>query len=119
MGARTTWIIKSSDEHAIHLYGHWAGEFKILRTQRALAYARSRWEDETYCARIFMSQLIEDEWDRETGWGVMAGHPDTELFEEEYLPITLDVANRRITVGEHTMGYQEFLDTEATELGGH
>lgn len=118
MGARTVWIIKTSDEHALHVYGHWAGEFKITRTQRALAYARGRWSDESYCARIFLSQLIEDDWDTETGWGMMAGHPDSVMFEEEYVPVTLDVIARTITVSGRIMTYQEFLDTEATELGG-
>ena len=119
MGARTVWRIKTSEEHAIHLYGHWAGEFKIQRTQRALAYARGRWQDETYCARIFMSQLIEEDWDSELGWGITAGSPKDELFEEEYVPVTLDVSAKTITVDARTMSYEEFLDTETTELGGH
>jgi hypothetical protein len=49
---------------------------------------------------------------------MMAGHPDSVIFEEEYVPVTLDVIARTITVSGRIMTYQEFLDTEATELGG-
>jgi hypothetical protein len=118
MGARTVWKIKTSEEHAIHLYAHWQGEHKIRMTQVALQSARPRWEDDAYCARIIISSLIGKDWEEETGYGMMAGHPDSEFFEEEYVPVTLDVIARTITVSGRIMTYQEFLDTEATELGG-
>ena len=109
MGARTVWKIKTSEEHAIHLYGHWAGEHKILMTQVALENARPRWGDDAYCARIITSYIIRDEWNQELSWGMLAGHPDDEFFEEEYVPVTIDVTKRLVLVDGVPYTFEELL----------
>ena len=109
MGARTVWKIKTSEEHAIHLYGHSAGEDKIRMTQVALQSARPRWEDETYCARIIISSLIGEDWNQELSWGMMAGHPDTDFFEEEYAPVTIDVDKKLVFVDGGAYTFEELV----------
>jgi len=109
MGARTVWKIKTSEEHAIHLYGHWAGEDKIRMTQVALQSARPRWEDDAYCARIIISSLIGKDWEEETGYGMMAGHPDSEFFEEGYAPVTIDVTNKLVFVDGVAYTFEELV----------
>ena len=116
MGARTVWKIKTSEEHAIHLYSHWQGEHKIRLTQVALQSARPRWEDDAYCARIIISSLIGKDWGEETGWGIMAGHPDAEFFEEEYDPVTIEVGKKLVFVDGVAYTFEELVALDHSEM---
>ena len=37
----------------------------------AVIAARPRWNDPSYATRIAVSQLVGDQWNMETGWGLM------------------------------------------------
>ena len=63
-----------SDEAPIFLYSHWGGSDRYSDTQRAIEAARPRWDDPAYATRIAVSQIIENYWSEETGFGLTAGH---------------------------------------------
>lgn len=70
MGDRANFGFRQSNENVVFLYGHWAGHQMLSRLAEAVAAARPRWSDESYATRIAISQLIGDQWDMETGWGL-------------------------------------------------
>jgi len=52
------------------LYGHWAGHNMLSNLADAIIASRPRWTDESYATRIAISQLVGDQWNMETGWGL-------------------------------------------------
>lgn len=113
MGSRTEWIIKTDDSNtAIHLYSHNGGEDKFLDTQAALAKAETRWSDSTYGARIFISQIIGDNWSGELGFGIAVGNDTDNLFEESYFHAVIDFSNERVIFGSHEWTFAEFVIAE-------
>ena len=70
MGNRANFVFVDGAGDSIVLYGHWAGHQMLGRLADAVIAARSRWNDESYATRIAISQLIGDQWNAETGWGL-------------------------------------------------
>jgi hypothetical protein len=113
MGSRTQWAIKThANGDAIHLYSHSGGESKFYDTRAALLAAQPRWNDVAYGSRIFISNIIGDNWASETGFGLLAGDHDEILFEESYYPSIIDFPLQLVTMGEQTWSFAEFLLAE-------
>ena len=55
------------------LYQHWSGEEQNRWFAEALETARPRWSDDSYATRIMVSQLVGDQWNSETGFGLYVG----------------------------------------------
>jgi hypothetical protein len=70
MGDRANFAFKQSNGETIVLYGHWAGHNMLANLANAVDTARGRWADESYATRICISQLVGDDWNSETGWGL-------------------------------------------------
>ena len=69
MGDRANVGIKGSDGNTVFLYLHWGGEDRHGIVANALAHAMPREGDEPYFTRIFISRVIDTDWDKETGVG--------------------------------------------------
>lgn len=70
MGDRTNFGFVQPNGNTIVLYGHWAGHNMLGKLADAVIKARPRWNDSSYATRIAISQLVKDEWNSETGWGL-------------------------------------------------
>ena len=70
MGNRANFVFVDGAGDSIVLYGHWAGHQMLGRLADAVIAARSRWNDESYATRIAISQMVADDWNSETGWGL-------------------------------------------------
>lgn len=70
MGNRVNFGFVQPNGETIVLYGHWAGEGMLGQLADAVIKARPRWSDPAYATRIAISQLIGDDWNSETGWGL-------------------------------------------------
>jgi hypothetical protein len=57
----------------VYLYSHWGGSDRYRDAQRAIEAARPRWNDHAYATRIGISQIVENYWAEETGFGISAG----------------------------------------------
>ena len=117
MGARTTWQIKTENGNAVTwLYSHWGGENKLSDTKRALREARPRWSDTPYGARIFISQIVGNDWERETGYGITTGEENNPPFEEEYDYVKVDFTTQTITYGAFVFSFGNFVELEANTI---
>jgi hypothetical protein len=103
MGARTNFELKDS-KGSVWLYSHWGGDDKIADLARALAKAEPRWNDTSYAMRIVVSQLVGNEWDSETGFGLSS----YETGEESYEPVCVDFANNIVSYKDNEYSFQEF-----------
>jgi len=70
MGDRANFAFRQRNGETIVLYGHWAGHNMLANLASAVDKARGRWADEAYATRICISQLVGDDWNSETGWGL-------------------------------------------------
>jgi hypothetical protein len=62
------------DAIPVFLYSHWGGRDRYLDAQRAISAAEQRWNHPDYATRIAISQIVENYWSEETGFGISAGH---------------------------------------------
>ena len=70
MGDRANFGFVQPNGQTIVLYGHWAGHQMLGKLADAVIAARPRWNDSSYATRIAISNLIGDQWNMETGWGL-------------------------------------------------
>ena len=70
MGDRANFGFVQPNGNTIVLYGHWAGAQMLGQLADAVIAARGRWNDPAYATRIAISQIIGDQWNMETGFGL-------------------------------------------------
>jgi hypothetical protein len=86
MGDRANFGFVQPNGQTIVLYGHWAGYQMLGKLADAVIKARSRWTDPAYATRIVTSQLIGDQWNMETGWGLAVN----EILDNEHKIAIID-----------------------------
>lgn len=108
-----------ADAIPVFLYSHWGGSDRYVDTQRAILAAKPRWNDPAYATRIAISQIIENYWSEETGFGISAGHnsfsePD---YDDVILVDWVDLAVYVVAASDSTkvqtkMEFSDFLEME-------
>lgn len=77
MGARAQVYIKDT---GIYLYTHW-GAYELKNVVRKAISRMERWSDPDYLARIIFSEMIRDDIDGATGYGICTSkHGDIEIL---------------------------------------
>jgi hypothetical protein len=103
MGARINFVLKAYPNEQAHvtLYSHWGETFWRSDLALALSKARPRWTDQSYAVRIVVSQLIGDQWDSETGYGLFTSIDGEDLGDTT---VILDFTNQTVndTGNEHS-----------------
>ena len=116
MGDRIVYTIKQSDGYAINLYSHWGGTERYYALAHALEKARNRWTDETYAARIIVSNLIGPDWDEETGFGLWAGNGNAAIIAGDHPDIIIDLTDNTVRDETGTHEFDEFVSYHAADL---
>jgi hypothetical protein len=103
MGARVVFTLIQADGLRLNLYSHWGETERFPNLAHALNASRPRWSDETYAARIIISNLIGPQWDQETGFGLWASKEDGD-YGGDCPDITIDLVNKTVIdeTGTHT-----------------
>jgi hypothetical protein len=70
VGDRANFGFVQPNGNTVVLYGHWAGYQMLGKLADAVIAARPRWNDSSYATRIAISQIVGDQWNAETGWGL-------------------------------------------------
>jgi hypothetical protein len=104
MGDRANFGFKDSKGDTVYLYGHWAGHRMLENLANAVEAARPRWTDEGYATRIAISQLINDEWPSQTGWGI---YVNTIADNEHKVPV-INWTEQTFTLFEEDMETEVF-----------
>lgn len=111
MGARTNFQLKD-EQGSIWLYSHWGGDSKMPDLANALDKARPRWDDSSYGIRIVVSQLIGNQWDSETGYGLSS----YESGEESYEPVCVDFTNKTVLCDSFFGSFEAFINNYPNRL---
>lgn len=108
MGCRGQILI---EDIGVYLYTHFGGDEMVNDLKKTLAMpgVRYRWRDDEYLARIIFSQMVKDDIDGTTGYGIgNSQHGDI------YKLITINIENQTIEVldvyNDITRKYSSFED---------
>jgi hypothetical protein len=96
MGDRANFGFVQPNGETIVLYGHWAGHQMLGKLADAVITARPRWQDPSYATRITISQLIGDQWNMETGWGLHVN----EISDNEHKVAIIDWSQQTFSLHE-------------------
>lgn len=101
MGDRANFGFVQPNGNTIVLYGHWAGHKMLGRLADAVITARPRWNDPAYATRIAISQIVGDQWNEETGWGLHVN----EISDNEHKIAIVDFAQQTFSLHEEDSFY--------------
>lgn len=104
MGDRANFGFRDRKGDTVFLYGHWAGHRMLENLAQAVHAAESRWDDESYATRIAISNLINDEWQSTTGWGITVN----ELADNEHRVPIIDWNKKTFTLMEEDLTTEVF-----------
>jgi hypothetical protein len=99
--------------NVVFLYGHWAGEHMLGKLAQAILAAENRWDDAGYATRIAICDLIGEDWNMETGWGL---YVDEVVDNEHSVPVvnwpsrTVTLWSRDMTEKKFTMSLASFCE---------
>ena len=96
MGDRANFGFVQPNGNTIVLYGHWAGYNMLGRLADAVIEARARWNDPSYATRITISQMVADQWNMETGWGLYVN----EIGDNEHKVAIIDFEQQTFSLHE-------------------
>jgi len=96
VGDRANFGFVQPNGNTIVLYGHWAGYQMLGRLADAVIAARPRWNDPAYATRIAVSQIVKDEWNSETGWGLHVN----EIGDNEHKIAIVDFGQQTFSLHE-------------------
>lgn len=108
MGDRIVYSIKQDQDLSVNLYSHWGGYDRFLNLANALHAAAPRWNDSSYATRIIVSQIIGDQWNSETGFGLWASNEDGD-YGGDHPDITIDLINKTISDETGTHTFEQFI----------
>ena len=77
MGDRANVVIKGYGDSRVYLYTHWGGYNLPAVVHRALS-RKQRWDDAPYLARIIFCEMVKNDIDGETGYGISSHIEDNE-----------------------------------------
>jgi hypothetical protein len=112
MGDRAQVCVRELDERGVYLYTHWGGEELIDDVLVALKHGKDRWDDAEYLARIVFCQMVHNDFQGTTDFGIgtsMHGDLDHPL-------ISLITDSETIVVGRVRSSFSEFVNCPETIL---
>lgn len=111
MGCRGQILIEDT---GVYLYTHWGADSMVNDLKRILATrgVRGRWNDDEYLARIIFSQMVKNDIDGTTGYGIGSSeHGDIEkLITINCEKQTIKVQYIYEDVTREYKSFDEFID---------
>lgn len=109
MGDRSNIRLTYSDGQHVCFYTHWGGSELKDTLKAALQRGRDRWDDESYLARIIFSEMIKEDVDGLTGYGIAPY-----LGEENNETLNVNLPKKTVALGDHNGDYswtfEEYTD---------
>lgn len=106
MGDRANVKVVETGGGEIYLYTHWSGTELPEILAEALNRGRGRWTDETYLARIIFSEMVKDDIEGETGFGI-----STYRTDYEYDDLVVDVNTQTVGGRGGGVSFEDFVAT--------
>lgn len=110
MGTRSNIRLTYSDRNKVVFYQHWDGDTLSDVLKAALKRGKERWDDAPYLARIIFSEMVKDDIEGLTGWGIT-----TEVQEENWFTLDVNLEEQMVEWVDrggkgHCLSFAEFID---------
>lgn len=101
-------VVAGSSE--VFLYTHSEGTELPTVVQSALQRSEDRWDDDQYLTRVIFSEMIKDDIDGTTGFGITS-----DIRDRDDRIITVDVDKQTVSFSTHKVvaSFTEFVDNDA------
>lgn len=118
MGARINFVLKAYETEQAHvtLYSHWGETTWREDLAVALNKAEPRWTDGSYAVRIVVSQLIGDDWGKETGYGLFTSVDGEDLGDTT---VIVDFTNQTINDTGNEHSFTSFIEYQGNLMEFH
>ena len=91
--------------NGIYMYTHWGGSKLPAVVQTALERGKSRWNDEAYLNRIIFSEMIVNDVEGSTGYGL-----SLEVQDGDDRVIEVDCKTQTVRLNGVTYSFSEYCD---------
>lgn len=96
MGMRQNIELNYDEGKPIYIYSHWSGgedinNSPLAKKLRTALARKERYDDHSYLARIIVSEVLKEDIDGETGYGI-APYP----IDEEFPTIKVDFSRKTV-----------------------
>lgn len=108
MGDRANIHIVEEEGGNLYFYTHWSGYELPSILANALERGRDRWSDESYLSRIIFCEMVKDEIEENTGYGLSTYRGDYEYSDLVVNMKDLTVTNRDGNV----LSFDDFIREE-------
>lgn len=107
MGDRRQMVLYENEEKDpfLYVYTHWGGDALEGDVARALLRGSSRWDDEPYLARVLVCQLVANDVDGVTGFGLSGQYLDSDHEEDVHVYLR----SAKVRIGDNEWPYAEFI----------
>ena len=112
MGNRGNIILDYGKDQTIGFYTHWDGGYLKEVIQDALKKGVDRWNDPSYLARIIFSELIKEDVDGTTGYGI---YPGIWSMDNENPIVYVKFETYQVIVEDSVFSFKEFVDLKLGE----
>jgi hypothetical protein len=107
MGDRANVLVKhDAGDNGVWLYTHWYGS-KLPEILQTALKRKQRWDDASYLARIIFSEMIKDDVDGETGYGI-----SSELGDGGNHVLEVNVQEQTVSYESKTYSFTAFCRLE-------
>jgi hypothetical protein len=105
MGDRANIVLNFGKDYSpIYLYSHWGGNSLPGVLGAALSRGQNRWDDAPYLYRIIFSEMIKEEVNEETGFGISPYQTDN-----EYDLIHVNLETQQVQIAGTIWTFEEYL----------
>ena len=116
MGDRGNVNVVSGEKNSVWLYTHFDGSELEETVRAALLRGKDRWDDAQYLARIIFCEMIKDDVEGLTGYGI------TSIEWDGGKTVKVNVANQTVTYicyekEQYTKSFENFVVPEDSEKG--
>lgn len=103
MGHRANIYVHAGNDRGVYLYTHSDG-FKLPEVLRTALSREERWNDDQYLARIVFCEMVRDDIDGSTNYGI-----STYLGDGENQMLDVDTHHGTVTWNEQVMWFREYI----------
>ncbi len=112
MGDRANVKFVEENGGEMFFYTHWAGAKLPSTVQDALRRGEDRWDDDSYLARIVFCEMVKNDINGLTGYGLSTRRIDSWGRDD----LIVDASRREVQIGHKSWTFKEFCSLSADQL---
>jgi hypothetical protein len=110
---------KDNPKNGMYFYTHWGGNTLLNDLHDALIRGKDRWSDDQYLPRIIFCQMVQDDWESTTGYGL-----STRIGDNGHPILVVDTENQMVGITKEgneptchfSMSFEEFTSKSKEEI---